>query len=143
MNDITLIFSKLGFLLSPLNLLKIFRQFEKIMKKPKLDYPKSKKGEDLFLKMDEDVFKFDKNKFTKFTALPTEANLVIISTTAYLNCLKLFGTSIDTEINQFLKIVGKEKDLNKLSRMIEEISGSFSTNLSMKELRVIIRKKIM
>src|SRR5436190_614458 len=84
------------------------------------DYPKSKKGEDLFLKMDEDVFKFDKNKFTKFTALPREANLVIISTTAYLNCLKLFGTSIDTEINQFLKIVGKEKDLNKLSRMIEE-----------------------
>lgn len=143
MNDITLIFSKLGFLLSPLNLLKKFRQFEKIMKKPKLDYPKSKKGEDLFLKMDEDVFKFDKNKFTKFTALPREANLVIISKTAYLNCLKLFGTSIDTEINQFLKIVGKEKDLNKLSRMIEEISGSFSTNLSMKELRVIIRKKIM
>jgi hypothetical protein len=143
MNDITLIFSKLGFLLSPLNLLKIFRQFEKIMKKPKLDYPKSKKGEDLFLKMDEDIFKFDKNKFTKFTALPREANLVIISKTAYLNCLKLVGTSTDTEINQFLKIFGKEKDLKKLSRMLEEISGSFSTNLSMKELRVILRKQII
>lgn len=143
MNDIALIFSKLGFLSSPLNLLKIFQKFEKIMKKPKLDYAKSKNSVDLFLKIDDDIFKFDKNKFIKFTALPKEANLVIISKTAYLNCLKLLGSSMDTELNQFLKIVSKEKDLKKFPKMIEEISGSFSTNLSMKELIVIIRKQMM
>ncbi|WP_259764943.1 hypothetical protein [Lactococcus lactis] len=113
------------------------------MKKPKLDYAKSKNSLDLFLKIDDDIFKFDKNKFIKFTALPKEANLVIFSKTAYLNCLKLLGSSMDTELNQFLKIVSKEKDLKKFPKMIEEISGSFSTNLSMKELIVIIRKQMM
>lgn len=143
MNDINFIFSKFSLLSSPVSLLKLFRQFEKLMKKPKINYVKSKKSEILFLKIDEAVYQLEEKKFIKFYALPEEANLVIISKVAYINCLKIIGAPIDTDLNQLLRKLRKEKDLKKFQEIIEAISDSFSTNLSLRDLMKIVKKQMM
>lgn len=65
----------------------------------------------------------------------------MISKVAFVNSLKVMNRAIYDELNQLLRAVWKEKNLKKSQEIIDEISKSFLTNLSMKELIRIIRKQ--
>jgi hypothetical protein len=75
--------------------------------------------------------------------LPKQANLIMISKVAFVNSLKVMNRAIYDELNQLLRAVRKEKNLKKSQEIIDEISKSFLTNLSMKELIRIIRKQVV
>ncbi|KST77327.1 hypothetical protein [Lactococcus lactis] len=67
----------------------------------------------------------------------------MISKVAFVNSLKVMNRAIYEELNQLLRAVRKEKNLKKSQEIIDEISKSFLTNLSMKELIRIIRKQVV
>ncbi|MCJ7968927.1 MAG: hypothetical protein MUW51_08165 [Lactococcus lactis] len=67
----------------------------------------------------------------------------MISKVAFVNSLKVMNRPIYDELNQLLRAVRKEKNLKKSQEIIDEISKSFLTNLSMKELIKIIRKQVV
>ncbi|GAA3253474.1 hypothetical protein LMG8520_1356 [Lactococcus lactis subsp. lactis] len=67
----------------------------------------------------------------------------MISKVAFVNSLKVMNRAIYEELNQLLRAVRKEKNLKKSQEIIDEISKSFLTNLSMKELIRIIRKQVI
>ncbi|GFO78865.1 hypothetical protein [Lactococcus lactis] len=67
----------------------------------------------------------------------------MISKVAFVNSLKVMNRAIYDELNQLLRAVRKEKNLKKSQEIIDEISKSFLTNLSMKELIRIIRKQVV
>ncbi|WP_255217713.1 hypothetical protein [Lactococcus lactis] len=75
--------------------------------------------------------------------MPKKANLIMISKVAFVNSLKVMNRAIYEELNQLLRAVRKEKNLKKSQEIIDEISKSFLTNLSMKELIRIIRKQVI
>ncbi len=75
--------------------------------------------------------------------MPKQANLIMISKVAFVNSLKVMNRAIYDELNQLLRAVRKEKNLKKSQEIIDEISKSFLTNLSMKELIRIIRKQVV
>ncbi|CAJ1223696.1 hypothetical protein LLWA12L8_FAMOGCFE_00954 [Lactococcus lactis] len=75
--------------------------------------------------------------------MPKQANLIMISKVAFVNSLKVMNRAIYEELNQLLRAVRKEKNLKKSQEIIDEISKSFLTNLSMKELIRIIRKQVV
>ena len=68
--------------------------------------------------------------------------MIILSKLALANSLKIVGKPGDGDLNQILKALRKEKDLKKCQEIINEISDSFLTNLSIKELIKIIRKQM-
>ncbi|MGN8066399.1 hypothetical protein ACTCUF_07675 [Lactococcus lactis] len=67
----------------------------------------------------------------------------MISKVAFVNSLKVMNRAIYDELNQLLRAVRKEKNLKKSQEIIDEISKSFLTNLSMRELIRIIRKQVV
>ncbi|EQC58317.1 hypothetical protein LLT6_08485 [Lactococcus cremoris subsp. cremoris TIFN6] len=142
MSDLSLYFSKFSFLGNPTKLIKIFLQLENLMKKQKSNYPKPDVSDELYVKVEDDTYRLHKKKFIKEVILPNEANVIIISKLALANSLKIVGKQEDGDFNQILKALRKEKDLKKCQEIINEISDSFLTNLSIKELIKIIRKQM-
>ncbi|MGO2630452.1 hypothetical protein [Lactococcus lactis] len=112
------------------------------MKKQKSNYPKPDVSDELYVKVEDDTYRLHKKKFIKEVILPNEANVIIISKLALANSLKIVGKQEDGDFNQILKALRKEKDLKKCQEIINEISDSFLTNLSIKELIKIIRKQM-
>ncbi|QEA60354.1 hypothetical protein [Lactococcus lactis] len=142
MSDLSLIFSKFSFLGNPTKLIKIFLQLENLIKKQKSNYPKPDVSDELYVKVEDDIYRLHKKKFIKEVILPNEANVIIISKLALANSLKIVGKPEDGNLNQILKALRKEMDLKKCQEIINEISDSFLTNLSIKELIKIIRKQM-
>jgi len=143
MNDLKLIFSKFSFLENPAKVLKLLWQLENLMKKQKTDYPKVVTNNDLYVRLVIKFISLSRKKFVKKLNLPKQANLIMISKVAFVNSLKVMNRAIYDELNQLLRAVRKEKNLKKSQEIIDEISKSFLTNLSMKELIRIIRKQVV
>lgn len=142
MSDLSLILSKFSFLGNPTKLIKIFLQLENLIKKQKSNYPKPDVSDVLYVKVEDDIYRLHKKKFIKEVILLNGANVIILSKLALANSLKIVGKPEDGDLNQILKALRKEKDLKKWQEIINEISDSFLTNLSIKELIKIIRKQM-
>ena len=127
MSDLSLIFSKFSF--------KKVLTFENLLSKPDV-------SDVLYVKVEDDIYRLHKKKFIKEVILPNGANVIILSKLALANSLKIVGKPGDGDLNQILKALRKEKDLKKCQEIINEISDSFLTNLSIKELIKIIRKQM-
>jgi len=103
MSDLSLIFSKFSFLGNPTKLIKIFLQLENLIKKQKSNYPKPDVSDELYVKVEDDIYRLHKKKFIKEVILPNEANVIIISKLALANSLKIVGKPEDGDLNQILK----------------------------------------
>ncbi|PLW60934.1 hypothetical protein [Lactococcus lactis] len=142
MNDLKLIFSKTSFLGNPAKLIKLVWQFESLTKKQRSTYPNSLVTEELYVKIGEEIYQLQNKKFIKGKFLPNEANLIIISKKALEHSLIIVEKPGDGDINQLLKGLHKEKGIEKYQEIIDEISESFLTNVSMKKLINIVRKQM-
>ena len=143
MNDLKLIFSKLSSLENPAKIVKIVWQLDSLMKKQKTDYPKPTNNVDLYVMIGDEIYQLEKKKLIQKSSLPKEANLMMISKVAFDNILKVMQVPANADVNQFLRAVRKEKSLQKYQEIINELSDSFLTNLSMKELIKIGRKQVI
>lgn len=142
MSDLSLIFSKFSFLGNPTKLIKMLWKLENLIKKQKSNYPKPDISDMLYVQVEDDIYRLQKKKFIKEAILPNEANVIILSKLALVNSSKIVGNPADGDLNQILKALRKEKNLKKCQEIINEISDSFLTNLSIKELIKIIRKQM-
>ncbi|EKF50487.1 hypothetical protein [Lactococcus garvieae] len=142
MNDIKILFSKLGIASSPLKLIKLVKQADHLLKKHQNNYPNDKKSDDLYLKVDETLYILQKKKFAKTENLPQKANFMIVTEDAIANSLAILGEARDKDINCLLKALKRNKKIETCQKIMDEIAEDFSTNLTINHFIKIVGSKL-
>lgn len=141
MNQIKQILARFNLLVNPLKLLKLYRQFDKLIKAQQNNYPQDSQSHDLFLQIDQDTYRLKIKKCYQVDNLPNKANLVSVSKQSIDHALAICGVKNDGDVNTLLQEIRKIKEIEVYQQIFDVLSENFSTNLSMKQLFSMLGSK--
>ena len=89
------------------------------------------------------MYTFQGKKFSKVEKLPEVCSLITLSEVSITKSLAILGKTEQTDMNALLKALSKVKNTDTFQKVIDEISGDFSTNLSLNKFVKIVGKKFI
>lgn len=113
---------------------------EQLFKAQPHNYPKDKKSQKLYLKVEDDIYFFQRKRFVQVEFLPQKANLIKVSQGALAHVAHILGKP-DADINVLLKTLRQVDDISVFQEIMTELSGNFSGNISLRQVLRSLSKK--
>ncbi|MFK4900169.1 hypothetical protein ACI1UM_04190 [Lactococcus petauri] len=140
MKDVKDLLSKFKLAAQPVKFLRLLQEMEQLFKAQPHNYPKDKKSQKLYLKVEDDIYFFQRKRFVQVEFLPQKANLIKVSQGSLAHVAHILGKSY-ADINVLLKTLRQVDDISVFQEIMTELSGNFSSNISLRQVLRSLSKK--
>lgn len=124
---------------NPVFLVKLLNSISSFIKSHQNDYPNEDNSKELYISVGHDIFLLKGKSFIQVDNLPNDCSLVVLSKENYdelASLLKIDNSKVD--LKKFMKSLRKVDSVKRYQEIMEIISPSFSTNMSIPQLTQLV-----